>query len=480
MLALETRTLLSNWYVNSANTGPQNGLTPATGYVTIQAGIDSAAAGDTILVENGMGYNESDTVGVAGLTIEAGTGQAPVLDGDSPSFQGSAGFTITTTGVTIAGLTIQHFDGPSAVVVQSGASLTLLSDVIRDNSANNNGGGVDDQGGDVNISGGTISGNYAGSRGGGAFATSGGQMKMIGGNLSNNSAGNQGGGVFVNSGSLTIAGTTITSNSANSAGGVGINDGTATITASAIVNNSAGSSGAGLEVESVATANVTNSTFDGNTAFYGGGINNNGILNMTNCTVTGNTGYFGGGGLRAYSSAVTLTNTIVAGNSFFGGDISGNVSGSNNLIGTGGSGGLQNGVNGNLVGVFDPLLGSLGNYGGTTQTVPLLPGSPAIAAGTTAAGITMDQRGLPLGPDDIDIGAFQSQGFTLGLVPGSSPQSANIFTQFASPLAVIVTANNPAEPVDGGSIGFAVTPSAGGASASSRPRRPQSRAGRRR
>ncbi len=210
---------------------------------------------------------------------------------------------------------------------------------------------------------------------------------------------------------------------------------------------------------------MTNCTFVGNTAFYGGGINNNNVLNLTNCTITGNTAYFGGGGLRAYSSAVTLTNTIVAGNSFFGGDISGNVSGSNNLIGTGGSGGLQNGVDGNLVGVFDPLLGSLGNYGGTTQTVPLLPGSPAIAAGTTAAGITMDQRGLPLDPNGIDIGAFQSQGFTLALVPGSSPQSADILTQFASPLAVTVTANNPVEPVDGGSIGFAVTPSAGGASA---------------
>ena len=31
--------------------------------------------------------------------------------------------------------------------------------------------------------------------------------------------------------------------------------------------------------------------------------------------------------------------------------------------------------------VADPLLGTLGNYGGLTQTVPLLPGSPAIDAG---------------------------------------------------------------------------------------------------
>ena len=63
-----------------------------------------------------------------------------------------------------------------------------------------------------------------------------------------------------------------------------------------------------------------------------------------------------------------------------------------------------------------------------------------------------------------DIGAFQSQGFTLTPVAGSTPQSAAVGTAFAKPLAVTVTAINPAEPVDGGVIRFAV-PSAGGASA---------------
>ena len=70
--ALEPRTLLSNlWYVNSADSGTPNGLTPATGFLTIQAAINAASAGDTILVENGNGYNESDTIGVSNLTIEA-------------------------------------------------------------------------------------------------------------------------------------------------------------------------------------------------------------------------------------------------------------------------------------------------------------------------------------------------------------------------------------------------------------------------
>jgi hypothetical protein len=63
----------------------------------------------------------------------------------------------------------------------------------------------------------------------------------------------------------------------------------------------------------------------------------------------------------------------------------------------------------------------------------------------------------------VDIGAFQSQGFTLTPVSGSTPQKAVFNTAFAHPLAVGVTANNPAEPVDGGVISF--TAPASGASA---------------
>ena len=154
-----------------------------------------------------------------------------------------------------------------------------------------------------------------------------------------------------------------------------------------------------------------------------------------------------------------LTNTIVAGNqSHHGsGDIAGSVSGSNNLIGTGNFGGLVNGIDGNIVGVADPLLGPLGDYGGPTQTMPLLPGSPAIDAGSSGAGIPdTDQRGVGR-VGGVDIGAFESQGFTLTAVPGSTPQTASIGTAFATPLAVTVTANNPVEPVDGGVVSFTNT-----------------------
>ena len=69
---------------------------------------------------------------------------------------------------------------------------------------------------------------------------------------------------------------------------------------------------------------------------------------------------------------------------------------------------------------IDPKLGTLGNYGGLTQTVPLLSGSPAIDAGnpsgcTDGQGnlLKTDQRGMPRpNKEDIggcDMGAYESQ-----------------------------------------------------------------------
>ena len=123
-----------------------------------------------------------------------------------------------------------------------------------------------------------------------------------------------------------------------------------------------------------------------------------------------------GGGLNAAGGAANLFNTIVALNTDSAGgnpadDIAGSVTGSNNLVGTGGSGGLVNGVNGNMVGVTNPGLGSgLASNGGPTQTIVILPTSPAIGTGQPSVNgqtIGLDQRGALRGTTVVDIGAFE-------------------------------------------------------------------------
>jgi hypothetical protein len=233
---------------------------------------------------------------------------------------------------------------------------------------------------------------------------------------------------------LTIIGGNASNAQYDYAGGLFNEDGTLTLTDCTIYGNTAGG-GAGLATGSF---------------FHGGGT-----TTLTNCTVSGNDGC----GVTTYNGTTTLLNTIVAGNVPIGNswDIAGSVSGSNNLIGTGGSGGLSTGVDGNIVGVTNPGLAPLGYYGGTSETIALLPGSPAIGAGTSTGAPATDQRGFaPVG--GVDIGAFQSQGFTLTPVAGSTPQSSNIETPFAYPLAVTVVANNPLEPVDGGVVSFVANP----------------------
>ncbi len=338
-------------------------------------------------------------------------------------------------------------------------------------------------------------------------------LTISGGGVNTAAAGEGGGGIF-NAGTLTVTDSTITGNVASSGGGID-NTGTLTVTDSTISDNEATSSAAacGIANESGGTLTVTDSTIsDNGIGFggYGGGIDNAGTLTVTDSTITGNGHAFnngGGIGSSGHTNGHQLHNHRQRGRpSGDGGGIdnSGSLTVTDSTL-TGNfaeiGGGINNGgtltVTGSLFdnledffGTFishghnlfsdsppdvflaptdlvntNPLLGPLANHGGPTQTMALLPGSPAIGAGVAVAGITTDQRGIarPQG-EAPDIGAFESQGFTLKVVPGSTPQSAT-GTPFAHALAVIMTANDPVEPVNGGVVRFVANPASNGASA---------------
>jgi hypothetical protein len=111
----------------------------------------------------------------------------------------------------------------------------------------------------------------------------------------------------------------------------------------------------------------------------------------------------------------------------------------------------------------DPLLAPLGDYGGPTQTMPLLPGSPAIDAGTATGAPATDQRGVGR-VGAVDMGAFESRGFTLAIT-GGNHQQALVNTTFADPLRVQVTSSY-GEPVQGGVVTFSAPGSGAGATLS--------------
>jgi hypothetical protein len=347
------------------------------------------------------------------ITID-GTGHVIVVDG---------GGTVTVFTVT-AGTAVQP--------------VTLDALTVQHGNTGNDGGGIDN-GGTLSVTNGTFSGNSA-FEGGGIYNT--GTLSVTNSTFSGNSTGGGGGGIFNNGGTLTVTNSTLSANSASLNGGGIANGGTLT---------------------------VTNSTFAGNSANNGGGIDNGGgTLTVTNSTVTGNSAGSGGSGGGIYNGVgtTTLTNTLLTADTA-------NNSGANcsNVGGTLTDGGHNlefnptntcgfSAGNGDLF--TDPLLAPLGNYGGTTQTVALLPGSPAIDAGAAVGGSVQntDQRGITrpqLG--GVDIGAFESQGFTMS-VTGGGTQSAFPGTAFGSPLAVSVTSSH-SEPVSGGVVAYTVNPVSG-------------------
>ncbi len=387
------------------------------------------------------------TASISGLTIASGmTEYGGGIDNNG---------TLTLTDCTISGniATSSNLDYGfgGGIFNAANSSLTVTDCTIYGNGSvsevepfqyHGYGGGINNDGGTVTVSGSTIAGNGS----------------------------NFGGGIFNNQNStFTINNSSIDD---NNGGGAGVdNFGTFSIIGSTLANNDS------VNVTNSGTLSLTNSTIFGLDAPFGGseGVVNDGAATVTDSTIADNPQ----GGLRNDDNAtLTLNNTIVALN---GTDIFGTVSlsSSYNLIGqAGSSGGLTNGVNGNQEGVADPGLGSLADNGGPTQTIALLPGSPAIDAGsnnlavdpTTGQPLVYDQRGagFPRIVDNtVDIGAFEFSGVGLavttqphssitagtdfGLTVTAEDASGNVDTSFNGTITVALL-NNPTGTTLGGTL----------------------------
>ena len=290
--------------------------------------------------------------------------------------------------VTVMDSTIDNNSG-SLGIFNSG-SMTVTNSTIDDNQIVNNGtmtltdSTIDDSSGGINNAG---------------------TMTLTDSTIANNSVY-----AIANYGPMTVTDSTIDDNSAYEGEGAIYNYDAMTVTDSTIDDNSGGG------ISNHGPMTVTQSTIAYNSGDVFGGIFNSDFITFADSTIADNSG----GGIDSVEGTITLDNTIVALNT--GSDIAGTVSSSSayNLIGTGGSGGLVDGVNGNQVGVADPGLGTLADNGGPTQTIALLPGSPAIDKGSNALAVdpitgqplTTDQRGIGFSRivnNTVNIGAFEFQ-----------------------------------------------------------------------
>jgi hypothetical protein len=420
--------------------------------------IEGPGAASLIVAEisSGFGFNV--------LTVDAKV-QAKLVGlgidgGDSFNTYGIENFgtlTLNGCGVGGAGTGIDNEGGTISITDSDISGNGLASDPFGGPSTG--GPGIFNNGGDVTISDSSIEGN------GGVGIVNGDTMSITGSTVDNNRGFENGGGIF-NGGNLTVTSSSINNNTiyfefGDIPSGAGIfSNGTLTVTNSTIEDNTtaAGSpllvQGGGISCGGTTT--ITNSTIAGNSARDGAGIAilinplTANALTVTNSTIADNYADSLGGGLLDFTEAtITLNNSLIALNTSGTGTPDGillapgtvSQASAYNLIGTGGSGGLVNGTNGNQVGAADPGLDPRGleNNGGPTQTVALVAGSPAIDKGSNALAVdpttnkplTTDQRGAGFSRivnGTVDIGAYEVQAFVAATAVDWGTQSPALQT----------------------------------------------------
>ncbi len=442
---------------------------------------DCSVRGNFASLGGGLFFGKGGTTTLVGCTF---TGNTASASGGGICI-GSQSATATLTDCTVTGNSAGEGGGGIAALEDRNFALTDCT--VSDNTAVSYGGGLVLEGpatlSECTVTGNTVTGNAPiGGPGYGGGLDIEGPATLTNCLVSSNSAGEGGGIVIMNSFTFNLdesttselTGCTITGNAALVAAG-GLEIGhvnrngdyyspvAATLTNCTISGNTAGTDGGGLSLVTNGTASLLDCTVSGNTAFDGGGVYNLGVAILTNTTVAGNVATHEGGGLfsafnasinvidgtttltnctvsadsagvggggmfvdpRFVFAPVTLNNTIVA-NQTSGGDVflfNLDLNGGHNLF-------SDFAYTANSI-VADPKLAPLGDYGGPTETMALLPGSPAIDAGISGAGVpTTDQRGTARDAQP-DIGAFEVSAATSLAVAGfPSPTTAGVAQAF--------------------------------------------------
>ena len=393
---------------NSASSG--GGIRSTNLTSTLKLTVTNSSFSDNTALGEGGGINN---YGLFTVTGSAFSDNSAASGGGIYNYSSASSLAGTVANSTFSDNSSTNAGGG----IDNSGNLIVIDSTLTGNSSTS-GGGISSYNRTLTVIGSTLSGNSA-TNGGGIYNRTG-TIALTASTLSDNSATNSGGGIY-NNAALTAANSTLGGNSAANGGGIYNNTGTIALTASTLSGNSATNSGGGIYNNATLTA--ANSTLSGNSATGSGGgaiANANGTFAMLNSTITNNTAADPArSGIYLTNGALNLSNSILANNN-----------GGNNFAVSGGiltSQGYNladnwNGVTtatGDLT--ADPKFGALGDYGGPTQTMPILIGSPAIDAGNDtvcADPLTvnnLDQRGV-VRPVNVtgaaaahcDIGAYEA------------------------------------------------------------------------
>lgn len=176
-------------------------------------------------------------------------------------------------------------------------------------------------------------------------------------------------------------------------------------------------------------------------------------MTVTNSTLSGNIASLGGGIVNYWTA--TLRNSIITNST--GGNCLGSGTSSSNSLADDAS------CYATVATATELKLGTLGDYGGPTQTIPLLAGSVAID-GTGSNCPATDQRGMTR-TSTCDIGAYERGAAATLTTTGGTPQTAAINTAFAAPLTAKVV-DSLGTALDGVSVTFTGPGSGAGITAS--------------
>ena len=391
--------------------------------------FDPALAGSTVTLQQGqLAISAPMTITGSGQTVDANAASrafavtantgvsnltvtnASTNGNGSAFYVNGAGHTLTLTHVTVTGnVNTATGCGSGAVAGSSGAFLNVIDSRVTSNTSSCVGAGVVVFSSDATVTNSTVSGNTVAC----------GTLYC-------------GAGIYIDASNVQITGSTISGNIAAPGtkdgyivGGIYVWDATVSIVNSTIAGNH---------------ASGTNVVAGGLKEDHGSSYASAGIT-VTNTTVSGNSAlsssagalYVVGGALvaeyRSNTGAMTLGNSIIAGNSASGGAAPANdfaAKAANNptltlsysLLGSALNVAPYNDAANHNIFTDAPGLGPLQNNGGHTQTMALLSGSLAIDSGSNA--LAVDASSQPLQTDQtgyvriysgtVDIGAFEYPG----------------------------------------------------------------------